>query len=93
MCWAQAFSPVGSRQALSEYIEMLPHNKILAFGGDLGGGNAWGVYANAKLARMNVANVLSEKITAGLMTEVEAVKLAYKLFYENACQLYNLKDI
>jgi hypothetical protein len=89
LCWAQMFSPVAARNFLSEALEMIPHNKIMGFGGDVGSGMA--VYAAAKLAKQYIARVLAEKVSDGIMTEDEAVMIAQKILYDNPKELFNLK--
>jgi hypothetical protein len=81
-------SPWVARQALHEWIETVPANKILAFGGDYI--FVEGAYAHARLARHNVAAVLAEKVEARYLTEDEAVSLAHKLLRENAVRLFCL---
>ena len=93
MCWAHMFSPVASIENLSELLEAIPYNKILAFGGDLGGGEVHSVYAHAKIARRNVAKVLVHKIEDGLFDEDKAIQIAKMLFHDNAVELFNLRDI
>ncbi|HOV69138.1 MAG TPA: amidohydrolase family protein [Clostridia bacterium] len=93
MCWAHMISPVASIKALSEWLEIVPHNKILAFGGDLGGGGVQSVYAHAKLARRNVAKALARKVEEGLFGLDEAIRIAKQLFYDNPAKLFGLDDL
>ncbi|MEM2926852.1 MAG: amidohydrolase family protein [Candidatus Bathyarchaeia archaeon] len=86
MCWLHIISPTVARRALSEWLETVPGNKILAFGGDYR--FVEGVYAHAKLARENVARVLQEKIEDGTFTEAQATRLAVRLLRENALDLF-----
>lgn len=88
MCWAHILSPQAARNALSEWIETVPLNKINGFGGDYRVLDA--VYGHLVLARRNIAAVLSEKIDAGLFDEDEALGIAEKLLYKNPASLFKL---
>ena len=88
LCWLHIISPWVARQALHEFIETVPANKILGFGGDYK--FVEGAYAHSRVARDNVAEVLTEKVEAGYLTEGEAMGLAAKLLRENAVQLFRL---
>jgi hypothetical protein len=85
-CWAHIISPVGSRRALDEYLETVPVNKIMAFGGDYRFPEL--TYAHAKMARRNVAQVLAGKVEAGLFTEEQALDTARLLLRDNALRLF-----
>ena len=41
MCWSQSLSPTMARRQLSEMLECVPVNKILAYGGDSRGGGKY----------------------------------------------------
>jgi hypothetical protein len=53
MCWAHIISPEASRRALVEWLDAVPANKIMGFGGDYGFPE--GVYGHQYLARRNIA--------------------------------------
>lgn len=88
MCWAHILSPKAARTALSEWLEMVPLNKISGFGGDYRVLDA--VYGHLVLARRNIAAVLAEKIEEGLFDVDEALWIAEKLLYKNPAALFNL---
>ena len=88
LCWLHVISPWVARQTLHEWIETVPANKIFGFGGDYI--FVEGAYAHSRLARDNVAAVLTEKVEAGYLTEEEAVALANKLLRENALRFFRL---
>jgi uncharacterized protein len=88
MCWLHIISPTVARRYLAEWIETVPANKIMAFGGDYM--YVEGAYAHAKMARENVAWVLAEKVLSGYMSEADAVDLAKKILRNNAIALYKL---
>ena len=64
MSWIHIISPFGARLDLREWLEMVPTNKIIAFGDDLQHVEA--VYGHAKMARENFAHVLAAMIEEGL---------------------------
>ena len=65
MCWAHIVSPTASVNALAEWIDSVPLNKISAFGGDFDFID--GVYGHQYLARLNVARSLATKIGEGVI--------------------------
>lgn len=56
LCWVHIISPSTARTILSEWLDTVPSNKILAFGGDYR--FAEGVYGHMVMARRNVAATL-----------------------------------
>ena len=74
---------------MDELIDLIPINKIIAFGGDYGVVEK--VYGHLIMAKENVAKVLARRIKEGLFSEDEAIELAKKWFYENPKELYKLK--
>jgi len=85
-CWAHVVSPPAARAALHLLLETVPANKILGFGGDYRYVEL--SYAHSVMARRNIAQVLAEKVQAGLCTEPQAVELARRLLSENAAALF-----
>ncbi|MFC2030588.1 amidohydrolase family protein [Chloroflexota bacterium] len=90
LCWVHVISPWVARQTLHEWIETLPANKIFAFGGDYI--FVEGTYAHARLARENVAQVLTEKVAAHYLSEAEALTMARQLLHDNAVQFFRLGE-
>lgn len=88
MCWVHVISPWVARRTLHEWIETVPGNKIFAFGGDYL--FVEGAYAHARMARDNVAQVLSEKVADGYLTEDEAASMAHALLRDNALSFFRL---
>ena len=89
-CWAHIISPPGSRRTLDEYLETVPANKILGFGGDYRYPEL--TYAHAKMARSNVVQVLAAKVEAGLFPEESALEIGRMLLRDNAMHLFGVKD-
>ena len=71
LCWVHVISPWVARQTLHEWIETVPANKIFAFGGDYI--FVEGAYSHACMARNDVAEVLTEKVETGYLSEDEAI--------------------
>jgi predicted TIM-barrel fold metal-dependent hydrolase len=89
LCWCHVISPSITRGILDELIDLVPVNKIIAFGGDYGI-PVENVYGHLVMARENVAKVLGQRVEEGHMTENEAVDVAGRWFYENPKELYGL---
>lgn len=89
MCWTQSLAPRMARSALSEWLEYVPHNKIIAFGGD---SSLWIEHTVGDLihTRINLAKVLAERVKEGESTEQEAVMIARRMLFDNAADLYGL---
>lgn len=89
MCWMHIISPSASKRWLDEWLETVPSNKILAYGGDFI--IVEGAYGHAKMARENVTEVLARKVNEGYFSEEEAVKIAKRILRDNALELFGLK--
>lgn len=85
-CWAHVLSAHVCCEALHEYLDMVPANKILAFGGDYLYPEL--SYAHAKIARRNVARVLATKTEEGFCSEDEALELGRVLLHDSASALF-----
>ena len=88
MCWAHIISPVGARRALSEWLELFSYKKISGFGGDYL--LIDGVYGHSVIARKNIAEVLSEKVTDGLFDIDTACSIGKALLYDNPKEIFEL---
>lgn len=85
-CWMWVLSPAGARRALDEMLETVPANKILGFGGDYRYAEL--TYAQARMARRGIAEVLGDKVARGWCTRAEAVEIARLLLADNAARLF-----
>lgn len=90
MCWAHIISPTASIDALAEWIDSVPVNKISAFGGDYCFID--GVYGHQYLARVNVSKSLARKVEEGVFDIAEAKRISEMLFYENPMKIFKLED-
>lgn len=89
-CWTHIISQGFAMAALDEAIDLVPTNKILAFGGDYGT-PVENVYGHLTMARENISRVLAKRIEEGQMTEDQAIDLAHKWLWDNPKELYRLK--
>lgn len=90
MCWAHIMSPYASVEALNDFLDAVPYNKISAFGGDYCFADA--VYGHLYLARQNVARTLAGKVELGVFSEDKAVDIAKALFYDNPKRIFQLES-
>jgi len=90
LCWTHIISQRFAVAGLDEAIDLVPMNKILAFGGDYGT-PVEKTYGHLVMAREDLAEVLGRRIRAKQMTESQALALARKWFWDNPMELYRLK--
>lgn len=90
MCWGHVISPEAARRALVEWLDAVPANKIMAFGGDYC--LIDGVYGHQKMARENVASSLATKVADGSFDVNRAKEIAGWIFYDNPVAVFNLAD-
>jgi len=88
MCWAYVISPSYSERYLHEWIETVPANKIMGFGGDYNFVEA--VYAHSVMARQIITKVLIKKVHDQYLTENEAIDIAKMILRENALRIFKL---
>jgi len=90
MCWMYVITMEGSRQSLSEWIDLVPGDRILGFGSDVG----WPefIYGHLVMARSCIADVLAQKVERDFLSKEVALDLVQKMFRDNAIKLYGLPD-
>lgn len=88
MNWTYAISPSYAGNYLSEWLETVPLNKIMAFGGDQRMVEI--TYGSLVFARQVVADVLIEKVRSGYFTEPEAKTAARMILHDNGMNFYNI---
>lgn len=91
LCWAHIVAPDMVVQTLREAFDMIPHNKILAFGGDHVS-FVEQVWSHLEMAKENVATVLGERIDRGFLDHDEACHILEDWFYENPKEFYSLSN-
>ena len=92
LCWSHIVSSHMTISGLIEYFDIVPVNKIIAFGGDYTVYSLEKVVGHLRIAEENIARVLSKLIEEGRISGLnEAVEVAKMLFYENPVEIYKLK--
>ena len=86
--WAHIISPEASVRALVEYLDAVPANKLLGFGGDFAFID--GVAGHAHIARENVAKALAIKVDEGTFDLRRAKELARMILHDNAATVFRL---
>lgn len=90
LCWTHIISQRFAMDGVDEGLDLIPTNKILAFGGDYGK-PVEKVYGHLIMARENIARVMARRIEHGLLTEDQALHIARMWFFDNPAKLYRLK--
>lgn len=90
LCWTHIISQRFATAGLDEAIDLIPMNKILAFGGDYGT-PVEKVYGHLAMAREDVVKVLATRVGEKQMTEDQALTLARQWFWDNPVELYRLE--
>ncbi|HOM73373.1 MAG TPA: amidohydrolase family protein, partial [Armatimonadota bacterium] len=90
LCWTHIISQKMATSAINEAIDLIPANKMLAFGGDYHI-PVEKVYGHLVMAREDIAKALAERVAEKQMTESQAIDLAHKWFWDNPVELYRLK--
>jgi len=86
MSWIHIISPAKARTALSEWLDEVPVNKILGFGGDYLA--VEGSYGHSVIARENITRVLTKKVDEGDYSLEQAKKYASWILRENPRRLF-----
>ena len=89
LCWCAIISQVQLKRSLDELIDLVPSNKVIAFGGDYRVA-VQKTHCHLVLAREVVASVLAKRITAGDFDRAEAMRLARLWFTDNPTRIYRL---
>ncbi|MGQ9610870.1 MAG: amidohydrolase family protein [bacterium] len=88
MCWMYVITMEGSRQSLNEWIDLVPGERILGFGSDVGFPEF--IYAHLVMARSCIADVLALKVERDFLSKRVAFDLMNKMLRDNAINLYGL---
>ena len=89
-CWMWIINPAAARRALSDFLDAVPANKIMGFGGDFI--FIEGSYGHAMLAKDNIARVLAQKTGEGSMTAERARTVAHWMLRENPINWFGLRE-
>ncbi len=88
LAWCYAISMEGTRQLLSEWIDLVPAYRLLGFGSDVFAPEL--IYGHLVMARHCVADVLAEKVARDFLSLDTALDLVRKMFHDNPMALYRL---
>jgi len=89
MSWIYVISPSYAERYLHEWLETVPSNKIMAFGGDYH--NVENSYGHSLMARAVVSKVLIEKVRTGYLTETEATQIARRILLTNVIDIFRIE--
>jgi len=89
LCWAHIVAPDMVVQTLKEAVDMVPMNKIFAFGGDYIL-FIEKVYGHLHMAKENIALVLGDRVDRNLMDLDDAKQILHAWFYDNPKHFYGL---
>ncbi len=87
--WAYVLAPEFANDILEEYIGLLPSNKFSIFGGDYM--HIEGSIGQLLLTREFLSIRFAKMIEENKITLEDAKIILYKIFYQNAVDLYNLE--
>jgi uncharacterized protein len=88
MCWAWAMNPITMHRTLDAWLDGVPYNKIIGFGGDTH--HPIASYGYAMQAREGIARVLEARISRGDMDPLLAEEVAQAVLFDNGCGLHGL---
>ena len=89
LTWCPIISQLQTARTLGEIIDLVPTNKVIAFGGDYRVA-VQKVYGHLTSAREVVASVLADRILAGDFDREYAMYLARQWFHDNPSRVYRL---
>jgi uncharacterized protein len=88
-CWMPIISPSQTKEWMHSWIETVPLNKLMGYGGDYNFPD--GSYGHSLVARDILAQVLTEKVREGYFSEQEASWAAHRILRQNAVDLFGLE--
>lgn len=91
LCWLPVISQIQAVRAIDEMIDLVPINKIIAFGGDYRAA-VHKVYGHLVMAREAVAAALACRVASGDLDRATALHLARLWFCDNPAQIYRLGE-
>ena len=90
LCWCPQISPYMTEHFLNEWLDLVPVNKIIGFGGDNCVPEK--TYGALLVNRECVARALATRIARGHMTESRAIEVCRMWLYDNPIRIYNLQN-
>lgn len=89
MVWCHQISPCMTEHMINEWLDLVPVNKIIGFGGDSSDGPEK-TFGALRLAQENIARALAVRVERGQMSERRAVDICRMWMYENPKRVYGL---
>jgi predicted TIM-barrel fold metal-dependent hydrolase len=89
LCWCHQISPKMTEAMLAEWIDMVPANKIIGFGGDVST-SPYKIYGALCLAKENIAGALAARARRGEMSLTRAEEICRMWLYENPRRIYRI---
>ena len=89
LIWCHQISPYMTEHMLNEWLDLVPSNKIIGFGGD----NCFGpekTYGVLVMMRENIARALAVRLLRGQMSESRAVQVCRDWLYNNPKRIYGV---
>ena len=87
LCWTHIISQELTCSGINEMLDMVPINKVLAFGGDYSR-PVEKVVGHLKMAKEDIAKVLGARIDHGKMNFADASEIIHLWFWQNPLDLY-----
>ncbi len=91
LCWCTQISPYMTEHFLNEWLDLVPVNKIIGFGGD--NASPEKTYGALLVNRECIARALAVRIARGHMTESRAIEVCRMWLYDNSIRIYNLQNL
>jgi predicted TIM-barrel fold metal-dependent hydrolase len=92
LCWTHVISQRMACDALREALDLLPANRLTAFGGDYGPDSLEKIFGHLAMAKEDVAEALAERVAARRMSTDQAEGVARRWFHDNPRELYALEE-
>jgi hypothetical protein len=89
-CWAWAFAPRDAEATLHACLDLLPVDKVCAFGGDYF--HLEGALGHSLVAREGIARVLAERVERGWLTEEGALAVALTILHDGPARLFRTAE-
>ena len=92
LCWLALISQVQLERSLDEIIDLVPANKIIAFGGDYRVCRAEGVGRTSSWRASASRPRSARRVDAGDFDKPEALRIAKLWFHDNPARIYRLPN-
>ncbi|HTV01989.1 MAG TPA: amidohydrolase family protein [Luteitalea sp.] len=86
-CWMHIVSPLLAQRTLDEALDLIPSNKIFAFGGDYRYPEL--SYAHLVMARRNIATALAARVGRGDLQPDAALAIGRAVLHDNPARVFS----